>query len=68
VLKNSPAAPFSEHFKGCHFMKILLSGHFPLKFCLQRRLRFIFYFYAYPGAPKSKLPGAREELNPALDM
>jgi hypothetical protein len=37
VLKISPAVPFSEHFLGCHFTKILLSSHFPQKFRLRRR-------------------------------
>jgi hypothetical protein len=38
------------------------------KFCyraifhLRRRLTFIFCSYAYPGAPKRKLPGACEDL------
>jgi hypothetical protein len=57
---------FSKHFLGYHFTKILLSGHFPQKFRLLRRLTFIFCFMLVQGAPKSKLPGAREDLNPAL--
>jgi hypothetical protein len=56
VLKILPAAPFSEHFLGYHPTKILLSGHFPQKFRLRRRLT------------KSKLPGAREHLNPTLEI
>jgi hypothetical protein len=61
--------PFSEHFLGCHFTKILLSGHFPRKFRLRHPLTFIFCSYACPvqGGPKSKLLGAREDLNPALN-
>jgi hypothetical protein len=66
VLKILPAVPFSEHFLGSHFTKILLSGHVPQKFRLRRRLMFIICFYACPGAPKSKLPRAREDLYLAL--
>jgi hypothetical protein len=66
VLKISPAAQFSEHFLGCHFTKILLSGHFPQQFRLRCRLTFIFSLMLVQGPLKSKLPGAREDLNPAL--
>jgi hypothetical protein len=41
------------------------SNHFPQKFHLRRRLTFIFALMLVQGAPKSKLPGAREDLNPA---
>jgi hypothetical protein len=63
VLKISPAAPFPEHFLGCHFTKILLSGHFPQKNCLWRRLTFIFCHHAYPQKEAAQ---ARKDLNPAL--
>jgi hypothetical protein len=46
---------------------MLLSGLFVQEFRLRRRLTFIFCSYACPGGPKKqKLPGAREDLNPAL--
>jgi hypothetical protein len=54
VLKISPAAPYSEHFLGYHFTKILLSGHFPQKFRLRRCLTIIFCSYACPGGPKKQ--------------
>jgi hypothetical protein len=54
VLKISPAAPFSEHFLGCRFTKILLSVHFPQKFRLRRRLTFIVCSYACSGGPKKQ--------------
>jgi hypothetical protein len=66
VLKISLAAPFSGHFLGCHFKIILLSGHFLQKFCLRRRLSFIFCSCACPGDPKMQAARAREDLNPAL--
>jgi hypothetical protein len=64
LLKILPAAPFSEYFLGCHFTKMLLSGYISQKFRLRRRL--FFALMLVHGAPKSKLPGAREDLNPAL--
>jgi hypothetical protein len=64
VLKISPAAPFD----GLPFHENLLSGHFPQKFRVRRRLTFIFISYACPGGPKKQAARAREDLNPALIM
>jgi hypothetical protein len=42
----------------------------PRKFCYRaifpKNFRLTFIFMLVQGAPKSKLPGAREDLNPAL--
>jgi hypothetical protein len=63
VLKNSPAAPFYEHFLGYHFTKILLSGHFPQKFRLRRRLTFFFLLLCLSRGPqKASCPGPSKTL------